>query len=201
VYGNGQTYGDPYSPEHFVTTQVMVAETHTFNSSTVLDVRFGLTRWDYDRTPGNLGTDLVSTFGLPKTPYGEISERSGIAGMETIPNIEAGQNHFINSSLIYADDETYSFTPTLTKIVGDHTLKAGANILHSEVDYFQSNTPGGTFTFTSAPTALDGTNPGPTGDPFASFLIGQPTGARTSHRALLMVAPGTKPTLSRIPGS
>ena len=52
----------------------------------------------------------------------------------------------------------------------------GANILHGEVNYFQNNTPGGTFTFTSAPTALDGTNPGSTGDPFASFLIGQPTG-------------------------
>ena len=159
VYGNGQVYGDPYSPEHFITTQVMVAHTHTFNSSTVLDVRFGLIRWDYDRTPGNRGIDLVSTFGLPETPYGEISERSGIPGMETIPNIEAGQNNFINSSLIVADDKSYAFTPTLTKIIGDHTLKTGANILHGEVNYFQNNTPGGTFTFTSAPTALDGTNP------------------------------------------
>lgn len=177
VYNNGQIYGDPYSPEHFITTQVMVADTHTFNSSTVLDVRFGFIRWDYDRTPGNLGTDLVSTFGLPQTPYGEISERSGIAGIETIPYIEAGQNFFINSSLIYAaTDETYSFTPTLTRIIGDHTLKAGANILLGEVNYFQNNTPGGTFAFTSAPTAFDGTNPGSTGDPFASFLIGQPTG-------------------------
>jgi len=69
VYGNGQIIGDP---EHFITTQVMVADTHTFNPSTVLDVRFGFIRWDYDRTPGNLGIDLVSTFGLPKTPYGEI---------------------------------------------------------------------------------------------------------------------------------
>ncbi len=181
VYGNGQTYGDPYSPEHFITTQVMVADTHTFNSSTVLDVRFGLIRWDYDRTPGNLGTDLVSTFGLPKTPYGEISERSGIAGMETIPNIEAGQNHFINSSLIYADDHTYSFTPTLTKILGDHTLKAGANILHGEVDYFQNNTPGGTFTFSSAPTALDGTQPGPNRRSFR--LVSD----RSAHRGHLPV--------------
>src|SRR4029453_13557066 len=38
------------------------------------------------------------------------------------------------------------------------------------------NTPGGRLTFSSPPTALDGTNPGSTGDPFASFLIGQPTG-------------------------
>ena len=75
----------------------MVADTHTFNSSTVLDVRFGMIRWDYDRTPGNLGIDLVSTFGLPKTPYGEISNAAGVPGMETIPNIDAGQNQFINS--------------------------------------------------------------------------------------------------------
>ena len=110
--------------------------------------------------------------------------------METIPNIDAGQNQFINSGLIYGDDRTYSLTPTLTKTTGNHTLKAGANILYGEVNYFQNNTPGGTFTFTSAPTALDGTNPGSTGDPFASFLIGQPTtGRHTSHRASVMVAP------------
>jgi Carboxypeptidase regulatory-like domain/TonB dependent receptor len=175
VYGNGQTNGDPYSPEHFITTQVMAADTLTFNSSTVLDVRFGFMRWDYDRTPGNLGTNIVSTFGLPVLPYGQISERSdGVP--PTIPSIQAGSNQVIGTGLIYGDDYTYSLTPTLTKIAGNHTLKAGANILNGEVNYFQNNNVGGTFTFANNPTALDGTNPGATGDPFASFLIGQPTG-------------------------
>ncbi len=175
VYGNGQTNGDPYSPEHFITTQAMVADTHTFNSSTVLDVRFGVMRWDYDRTPGNLGTNIVSTFGLPVLPYGQISERSdGVPA--TVPSISAGANQVIGTGLIYADDYTYSLTPTLTKIMGDHTLKAGANILNGEVNYFQNNNVGGTFTFANTATALDGTNPGATGDPFASFMIGQPSG-------------------------
>ena len=176
TYSNGQTNGDPYSPEHFITSQVMIADTLTMNSTTVLDVRFGMLHWDYDRTPGNLGTNLVSTFGFPTVPYGQISERSGIPGMETIPSIAAGQNQVIGTGLIYGNDYTYSFTPTLTKIFGHHTLKAGANILKAEVNYFQNNNTGGTFTFSNAPTALDGTNPGSTGDPFASFLIGQPTG-------------------------
>ncbi len=124
TYGNGQTNGDPYSPEHFITTQVMLADTHTLNSSTVLDVRFGLMRWDYDRTPGNLGTDPVSTFGLPMVPYGQIPERSdGVP--PTLPSINAGSNQVIGTGLIYADDYTYSLTPTLTKIAGDHTLKVG----------------------------------------------------------------------------
>jgi hypothetical protein len=192
LFGNGQRTG---APEHFVTTQVMAANTYTLNSSTVLDMRFGYLHWDYDRTPGNLGINLQS-FGLPKTPYGEISERSGIPGMETIPTIAAGSNSFMSTGLIYADNRSYSVTPTLTKIAGGHTLKLGANILWATEDYFQNNATGGTFDFSSAPTALDGTNPGATGDPFASFLLGIPTGgtyqssgwtyARTSYQAYFL---------------
>ena len=131
VYGNGQTNGDPYSPEHFITTQVMVAD--TLHASTRrrcwtcgLDSCGGTTiapRATSARTP-------CPTFGLPVTPYGQISERSGVPGMETLPTIDAGSNQFISTGLIYADDYTYSLTPTLTKIMGDHTLKAGANILN-----------------------------------------------------------------------
>jgi Carboxypeptidase regulatory-like domain len=176
LYGNGQRQGDPYSPEHFVTTQVMAADTHTFNSSTVLDVRFGFLRWDYDRIPGNIGINLTSTFGLPTVPYGQISERSGIPNMESIPTIAAGSNSFISTGLLYSVNNSYSVTPTLTKIAGGHTLKMGANIMWATEDYFQNNSTGGTFTFANNPTALDGTNPGATGDPFASFLLGIPTG-------------------------
>ena len=176
VYGNGQLQGDPYSPEHFITTQAVVAHTYTLSSSTVFDVRFGFLHWDYDRTPGNLGINLVQTFGLPTDPYGQISERSGIPGMETIPTIGAGSNSFISTGLLYADNKSYSLTPTLTKIAGRHTLKTGANILWATENYFQNNSTGGTFNFSNAPTALDGTNPGATGDPFASFLLGIPTG-------------------------
>ncbi len=199
VYGNGQTNGDPYSPEHFITTQVMAADTYTFNSSTVLDVRFGMMRWDYDRTPGNLGTDPVATFGLPVVPYGQIPERSdGVP--PTIPQIGAGSNQVIGTGLIYADDYTYSLTPTLTKIVGDHTVKAGANILNGEVNYFQNNAVGGMFTFANTATALDGTNPGATGDPFASFLIGQPTGGTYQSSNFNYGRTSTRRTLSRIRG-
>src|SRR5688572_7789899 len=193
LFGNGQRTG---APEHFITTQVMAANTYTINSSTVLDMRFGYLHWAYDRTPGNLGINLVQGFGLPRTPYGEISERSGIPGMETIPTIAAGSNSFLSTGLIYADNRSYAVTPTLTKSAGGHTLKVGANILWATEDYFQNNATGGTFDFSNAPTALDGTAPGATGDPFASFLLGIPTGgtyqssgwtyAQTSYQAYFL---------------
>ena len=96
--------------------------------------------------------------------------------METIPTIAAGSNSFVSTGLLYANNKSYSVTPTLTKIAGSHTLKMGTNIMWATEDYFQNNSTGGTFTFANNPTALDGTNPGATGDPFASFVIGIPTG-------------------------
>jgi hypothetical protein len=42
LFGNGQRTG---APEHFITTQVMAANTYTINSSTVLDMRFGYLHW------------------------------------------------------------------------------------------------------------------------------------------------------------
>ena len=128
LYGNGQLNGDPYSPEHFITTQAMLASTWTLNSTTVFDARFGFLRWDYDREPGNLGINLTQQFGFAQTPYGEISQRSGIPGMETIPSIAVTNNNTINTGLIYADDRTYTFTPTLTKIKGDHTHQGGRQL-------------------------------------------------------------------------
>ena len=200
VYGNGQLQGDPYSPEHFITTQMMAAHTYTLNASTVLDVRFGFLRWDYDRTPGNLGINLTQTFGLPTTPYGQISERSGIPGMETIPTIAAGSNSFISTGLLYADNKSYSVTPTLTKIAGRHTIKSGANILWATEDYFQNNSTGGTFNFSNAPTALDGTNPGSTGIRSHRFSWASRPGAPTSRRAGRTRARTTKRTSSMIHG-
>ena len=136
---------------------------------------------------------------FPLTPYGQISERSdGVP--PTVPSITAGSNQVIGTGLIYGDDYTYSFTPTLTKIKGDHTLKAGVNILNGEVNYFQNNNVGGTFTFANNPTALDGTNPGATGDPFASFLLGIPTGGTYQSSNFSYGRTRTRRTSSRIRG-
>jgi hypothetical protein len=164
-----------------------------------LDVRFGVLHWDYDRTPGNLGTNLVSTFGFPTVPYGQISERSGIPGMETIPSVGAGQNQVIGTGLILGNDYTYSFTPTLTKIFGHHTLKAGANLLMAEVNYFQNNNTG----HVHIQQRADGARWHESrfnGDPFASFLIGQPTGGTYQSSVSRTAARGTRPTSPRIRG-
>jgi hypothetical protein len=178
VYGNGATNGDPYSPEHFVTNQDAIADTYTINPTTVLDVRLGFMRWDYDRTPGHTGIDIPATFGLPQSPYGEISERNQVPNSTRDPSLRLSNTTYntIGTGLLLAVDNTYILTPTLTKIIGPHTLKFGGEIRRADINYYQNNSPGGVISFSNAPTALVGSDPKGTGDSFASFLLGIPTG-------------------------
>ncbi|MGE0407075.1 MAG: carboxypeptidase regulatory-like domain-containing protein, partial [Candidatus Korobacteraceae bacterium] len=178
VFNNGASNGDPYSPERFVTTQAAVADTYTINPTTVLDVRLGFMRWFYDRTPGHTGIDIPGTFGLPQSPYGEIAQRNQVPNSTRDPSLNFSNIGYqrIGTGLIYAVDNTYIITPTLTKIVGRHTLKFGGELRRADINYYQNNNPGGTFTFNNRPTAANGASPGNTGDSFASFLLGIPSG-------------------------
>ena len=122
LYGNGQLNGDPYSPEHFITTQAMLASTWTINSTTVFDARFGFLRWDYDREPGNLGINLTQTFGFAQTPYGrDLRAQRHPGDGDDSEHRRSPTTTPSTPACIYADDRTYTFTPTLTKITGDHT--------------------------------------------------------------------------------
>ncbi len=173
VYGNGQTNGDPYSPEHFVTTQAVIADTYTINPTTILDVRLGFMRWFYDRTPGNVGINIPEKFGLPAY-YGEIPALNAVPRSTTVPSIGAAGYNVIGTGLLYARDNTYVFAPSLIKIIGRHELKFGGEARRGDINYYQNNSPGGTFTFSNIFTSRNANNPGATGNSFASFLLGLP---------------------------
>lgn len=173
VYKNGQTNGDPFSPEHFVTTQAVIADTYTINPKTVFDIRVGFMRWFYDRTPGNVGIDIPGKFGLPSY-FGEIPALNAVKGSTTVPSIVAAGYNVIGTGLLYARDNTYVLSPSLIKIVGAHALKFGGELRRADINYYQNNSPGGTFSFTNIATSRNANSPGATGNSFASFLIGLP---------------------------
>jgi hypothetical protein len=174
IQGNGQ-FGFT-APEDYVTKQIVVAHTYTINPTTVLDARIGYLRWGYNRIPGNVGIDIPATFGLPAA-YGQLNAinkfPAGVAH-NTVPTIGT-QYDFVSTGLIYAFDNTYVISPTLTKVLGSHTLKVGAELRRADINYFQDNNPGGTFNFSNLATSQNAQKPGPTGSAFASFLLGLPS--------------------------
>ncbi|MFB3778357.1 MAG: TonB-dependent receptor domain-containing protein [Bryobacteraceae bacterium] len=171
VYGNGQRAGDPYSPEAFITDHAVVADTYSLSPTSILDVRLGFMRWFYSRIPGNLGISASKTFGLP-TYFDNIPTLNGVTPGTTIPGIGASGYNTIATGLLFAADNTYVITPSLIKIMGRHTWKFGAELRRADVNYYQNNSPSGSFSFSNIFTSRNALNSGATGNSFASLLLG-----------------------------
>lgn len=171
VYGNGMRNGDPYSPEHFVTSQAVLADTWVINPNQIFDIRAGVTRWFYTRIPGSLGTD-EATLGFPSY-FSQIATLNGLTPSTTIPGISIASPtlNTIATGLLLDRDMTYAITPTFTWIKGRHAIKIGAEFHRNDMNYFQNNNPGGTFSFDNLFTAASNTG-GASGSGMASFLLG-----------------------------
>jgi hypothetical protein len=147
--------------------QAVLGDTYTFSPTTVLDVRLSYLRHnDFDSLPGSIGTFQDSVFG--GTYYTTVASEMG---EHVLPNFG-----FNGSPTNYDSDfamtffsgywfNTYAIVPNLTKIVGNHDIKVGA-----ELRLMQSTNQGGggpainsgTFNFTG----------GFTGDAWTDFLLG-----------------------------
>jgi hypothetical protein len=173
TYGNGFLNGDPYSPEGFITDQAVLADTYSLTPTTVADVRLGFMRWYYGRIPGFVGTDLAKTFGFPAY-MDMIDAGNGFTNSSTPPYPSVTGYNFIGGGLLYSRDNVYTLTAGLVKIKGRHTLKFGGEFRRMDINYFQNNQPGGTFTFSNIFTSQNALSPGATGGSFASFLLGYP---------------------------
>jgi len=187
VYGNGLRNGDPYSPEHFVTTQAVLADTYVINPSMIFDIRAGFTRWYYTRIPGTLGLDGTK-LGFPSY-YSQIPTLNGLTPSTTIPTIGVSSPtlNTIATGLLLGRDDTYALTPTFTWIKGHHAIKFGAELHHNDLNYFQNNSPGGSYQFDNLFTAATNTG-GASGSGLASLLLGLPNNNSVVQTSLFTFA-------------
>jgi len=164
--------------------QISLGDTIAISAKTIVDLHLGYTRYVYLRTPLSQGIDL-SQFGAnwaalaPEMTYTHIPQVCVSEG--------SGDNHWGGGwcaqgtgSGIGAWDDTWSFNPMVSHIMGKHNLKAGFEFRILRNNYFQSNNPAGLLQFNAKMTAsnpVNGNNPpaganGSTGNGFASFLLG-----------------------------
>ncbi len=162
--------------------QVSLGDTISFSPTTILDLHIGYTRYVYLRTPISQGIDLAK-FG---PNWKALTSQMTYTHIPDVCVSEAnGDNHWGNGSWctqgvgsgIGAWDDTYSFMPSLSKIMGKHTLKVGAEVRILRNNYYQSNNPGGLFYLDARMTSANPTmgtpgSNGTSGNGFASFLLG-----------------------------
>jgi hypothetical protein len=177
-YNNGEYPGDPFSAEQFITNQAVLADTYLLNPTTILDIRASFMRWSYTRALGNLGIDVNKTFGLPTYYNTVVPALRGVPNAIGAPQVTAsGYTSYGNGGYILGTDNDYTFTPTISKTMGRHTVKAGADLRLMQDQYFQVNA-GGTLTFDNLFTSQNALSPGASGNAAATFLLGYPTGGQ-----------------------
>jgi len=165
--------------------QVSLADTIAFSPRTILDLHIGYTRYVYLRSPLTQGIDM-SKFGPNWTKL--VSQMTYTHIPDVCISEQGGDNHWGAGSWctqgagsgIGAWDDTYSFNPMLSRIMGKHALKVGAEFRVLRNNYYQSNDPAGLYYFDARMTAANPQNGnlgtpganGTSGNGFASFLLG-----------------------------
>ncbi len=151
--------------------QFIVDYTRTHSPTTIFNARAGVTRVKSIRDPLSTGFDQTS-LGLPKAIQ--------TAGVLAFPQFNTTQYRTLGASgfaVIHRFEDVYQASGAVTKIIGGHTLKTGAEYRKLHENYFQPNLPQGGFTFNRNATALNPLVSSSTqGDGLASGLLGWGSG-------------------------
>jgi len=136
---------------------------------------------------------LIHKLGFPGY-FSQIAQYNGFSPSTTLPAITMSNPTYNNvgTGLLFSINNNYVIAPTFTKIIGRHTIKAGADLRRLEMAYFQNNNPGGVFNFDNVFTGQSASSPGSTGNPFASFLLGY---VSSSTSQTVQIAPPTIQTI------
>ena len=159
-----------YSTKNEWTQAVATNWTHIVNPTTIASFQFTFRSMPFKNIPS--GGDTVFPVKI-----NDVNPQPPFAGG---PAILIGSNGLAISDLFdrllfnYSADYGYTFNPTLTKTVGNHTIKAGFDFLRGYKTQELASPPYGRYT-----TASDFNNArsttSATGDAFGDFLLGMPS--------------------------
>ena len=150
---------------NWLTQQAVFADTYTFGPNTVGDLRLAFFRFSYKSLPQSDGADLTK-YGWPASLNSQVTYRQ--APYPCVQNF----SDFCSAVTGVTANNTFSIAPSLTKIVGRHTLKLGGELRRLQFNFGKSNQSSGVFNFDNLFTAVNPFAPAGTGYGFASYLLG-----------------------------
>jgi hypothetical protein len=168
----------------FISRQGVIDDVHTFNPTTVLNVRYGFNRFirGQDQEADARGFDLAQ-LGFPASFNNLTGE-----GTRRFPRIDFPANTVLGTGFgnEFRPVSSHSVATTLNKTMGSHSAKIGAELrVYREDSAFSSNDQTGQFIFdntytrqnSAAGTDVNGLQA------FAAFLLGLPTTTQIVRRA------------------
>jgi Carboxypeptidase regulatory-like domain/TonB dependent receptor len=168
----------------FVSRQGVIDDVHTFNATTVLNVRYGYNRFIRisDQEPDAQQFDLTKA-GFPAS-FNSLTPEL----MRRFPRFDFPSNSVLGSGLTNENRpvDSHSVSAVLNKSLDKHAVKFGAEMrIYREDDSFNSNDQTGQFIFDNSYTRPSSSSSSDVNgvQAFASFLLGYPTTTQIVRRA------------------
>ena len=168
----------------FIARQGVIDDVHTFNPTTILNVRYGYNRFirGQDQEPDARGFDLT-TLGFPSS----LNNLNPV-DIRRFPRIDFPANTVLSNGMSneFRPVGSHSFSAILNKAIDTHSIKFGGELrIYREDDNFQSNDQTAQFVFDNTYTRPTSATSSDTNglQALASFLLGYPTTLNIVRRA------------------
>jgi hypothetical protein len=168
----------------FISRQGVIDDVHTFNATTVLNVRYGFNRFirGQDQEDDAKGFDLTA-LGFPAA-FNNLTP----AAARRFPRLDFPSNTILGTAFgnEFRPVSSHSVAATLNKSLEKHSLKFGSELrIYREDDSFTSNDQTGQFIFDNTYTRPSSASSADTNglQAFAAFLLGYPTTLNIVRRA------------------
>jgi hypothetical protein len=167
--GSGQFSGDA----GIRAQNVALNFNHVFSPAVVNEFRAGFNRFSITNLPLGFGVN-PEEFGIPglnistaalAMPIINVAGFGGLGTANVLPDISTSNN--------------FQYLDTISVIKGRHSMRMGASLTRRQRNIFIVPSPSGLFNFNANFTSENGRTG--TGHPFASFLLGYPSGTQRSY--------------------
>jgi Carboxypeptidase regulatory-like domain len=163
---------DPFYAQNITNGRnILLADDYTFNSNTVLQLRYSFTRHYENQTgdPGQSTVDSLSSLGfVTPTAADEVYKTLPYVLFDDVGGGVGGTANY--DTFVYAS-ENNDFSASVTRIQGKHQISAGFEYMKRFLNVGQPPSPSGAYAFDVSATDQSVANGGG-GSDFASFLIG-----------------------------
>jgi hypothetical protein len=172
-FGNTEADGTLFQ---FISYQAMIDDVHTFNPTTVLNVRYGWNR--FERNSGQQPDAL--NFDLTRLDFPEQYNALVPDALRRFPRLNFDGNNMVD--VAYGGDfrptTSHTVAATLNKALSSHMLKGGMEMrIYREDSLSTANATSGEYTFTNAYTRQNSASGGDFNglQAYAAFLLGLPS--------------------------
>ena len=163
--------------QNYLTENFMISETHSFNPDLINEFRFSYNWGKFANLQANYNVNEAANLGLGGMPFGPGYFDNGGLPQVSVGGITGFGSHGNDPSV--EGQNVYQLIDDVTKIIGNHSLKAGVDLQSLRILFLQPPTPRGAYSYSGAYTGIPTISN--TGNGVADFLADQMNSANITN--------------------